>query len=57
MKTHKEIYKKVISNKILVRLSRMSNHVNLEMHTYINNEIVTENNNKFTQIDKEMGCL
>jgi len=54
MKTRKEIYKKVIPNKDLMKLSRMSNHINLDMHTYINDEIVTENDNKFTRIDKEI---
>lgn len=54
MKTHKEIYKKVIPNGDLIKLSRICNHIHLDMHTYINDEIVTAKNNKFTEIDREI---
>lgn len=54
MKTCKEIYKKVIPNRDLIKLSRVCNHIHLDMHTYINDEIVTAKINKFTEIDREI---
>lgn len=53
-KNNNEIYKKTISNSDLVELVETANKTHLGMHTYINDEIVTEMNNEFTEIDKKI---